>query len=448
MRRNLIAVLILGALLAGARPACAGVYTLSDEPKIWPLWPLPVSYPHVKLFLANLRLCDDRAQQPGRPPEKERRIVLDQVSLLQLKERANALGTLDRIDLGSYLMRLGRDKDAIPVLETGLNVMAPGDPARFLLLTNLATAYHNLGVIDRAIGYQEQALAAWPDNWPGWGNSRTLFYRRTERYYLDLLRLRSKETGRWTSVDDLFPGVKFDDPRERYEAGSIPARMLDRLPVEAAPIVLQMLISQPSDDRLLWLFGEILNSQKEIGPAADIFKELVSNRGLTNVPALTRHRQVLVRAAESLHLLLNEVQDKPFFNSQLLWAFQPRGGLFAPMIGIAATEGSSLLVPVILQKAAMDQEVKVLMGQQPQPRLPREPDDGGVAANAASLPFALDWRQIIVSFIAGILTAVLVRLQIIEWRRRSVPAAPAPRPTSARDREAASVQSGQTNITT
>jgi tetratricopeptide (TPR) repeat protein len=441
MRRVLIATLVVGTLLAGAGPACAGVYNLHENQDIWPL---ASSNTLIKLYLGELRNCDDRAQQPGRQPgpESQRRKILDQLAQLQLKQSADALCTLDRVNLGACLIRLGRNPQAVTVLEDGRRLMAPDDPARFLVLTNLATACYNLDLLPRAIGYQEQALSAWPTNWPGWTPDRIVFYRRAERYYLDLLRLRSKETGRWTSPDDLFPGVKFDDPREKYQAGAIPPRMYDRLPVEAPGIVLQLLISQPNDDRLYWLYGELFNAHGDVLNAAEIFKDLVFNRGLTNIPALTRHRQVLVKAIETIHVFQTAVQDKPYIAYQLFWVCQPRGGLASPGIGTAASEGASLLGPVLLRKWVDD---KVFDGIRPPP-----PPEEAVTPPP---PVLLDWRQIIVSFIAGILTAVFIRLQIVEWRRRpSSPASvseppPSPEPKSKPEREPAHAESGQTNVT-
>jgi len=440
MRRILVASLVLAGLLAAIRPACAGVYNLSERQ----IWPLPTEFTQFQFYLQTLRSCDDASfQQPGNsqalviasllgqttPLQNpwmvgwtsqtmikaalktgSRQELLEQLAQLEVKKSAGALCTLDLADMSGCLIRLGRNAKAVELLQGRRNDLAPDDPARFLLLANLATAYHNIGLLPRAIECQEQALAAWPESWPGWPVERNQFHRRNERYYLELLRSRNKEAGgKWTTVDNLFPGVTFEGPVGKYEAGAIPPQMFDRLPPDALFTVVQLLVWQPNDDRLLWLLAEILNADHQIFPAAAILKDLVFNRGISNVPELTRHRRVLVRATEVLQAFAKADQAE-FAGLQLLWAVRPHGGLLSPGIGIAATEGTALQAAVIFQ----DMVRKEKWPPQIPPIVVSPRDD-----SPNPVPILLNWRQIIVSFIAGILTTILIRLQIIEWRRRS-----------------------------
>ncbi len=405
MRRLLIVPLLLGCLLAGGRPAQAGIYNLSDEKDVWPL---PTNFHQFQLYRADLLSCDDRMQPAEGKLNKEscRYAVLKQLEGLQAKERANALCTLDRVDLSACLLRLGRVERARAVLEEAQ--LAQDDPARFLILAHLAVVYHRMGFLPRAMTYQEQALAAWPTNWPGWTPQRTVWYRRAERYYLTLLRLRDRETVRWTAVDDLFPGVKFDALPPRYQAGSMAPQMFDKLPEEAPWMVEQLLVWDPTDERLYWLMGELLNARGDILSANVIFQDLFIRAKLTGLPVLRAHRNELDQAVKAQHAYLTAIEGKPYLGYQVFSALQPRGGLVPPVVGSAAGEACFLLGPIRVQETLATQ------GGGPGPRIPVEPPP----------PRLLDWRQITVSFVAGILTAILVRFQIQEWRRRGLGFAP------------------------
>lgn len=130
-----------------------------------------------------------------------------------------------------------------------------------------------------------------------------------------------------------------------------------------------------------------------------------------------------------------EANQAKFAERDLLWRLQPRGGLLSPGIGIALTEGTALLAPMIFQDM-------VQKGIHPSPYPPQPPPR---EESRQPAPLLLDWRQIIVSFVAGILTAILIRLQILEWRRRGpVPVTmtePTP-PASPPEEEASPVSAG------
>jgi hypothetical protein len=394
MRGVLIGGLILGGLLAGG-PVHAGVYTTLEQPSL----PLPTDLKTVKFILGDLRMIDDRAQNPEKPAPSNspHEVYKRAVGDLRAKEKRNGgLDKFDLIDLSGCLIRLGKFSEAQEILEPFLRQLDEKDPARFLLLLNQAAAYHGMELMDRAINSQEEALKVWPDVWCGWGGDQNVWYRRCERYYLKLLQLRDRENkvrpgAPWDQVDNLFPGIRFVGRGGKYEAGAIDPRMEDELPLGAHMVVLQLLLWLPADSRLYWLFGELLNARGDVVSAYSILDELVSARNLGNVQELFQHRRALRQPAEEARKVqeaLERAPPNPRVQGALFWAALPRSTL-APGLGNAANEAAHFITNL--------HEVK----QTPPPPAP-----------------LLEWRQIIVSFVAGALVALLVVLQVREWRRR------------------------------
>jgi tetratricopeptide (TPR) repeat protein len=391
MQRLLRSSLFVASILLVPGQSRAGIYNLSELP----LWPLP---PNFKLVLSELRNSADlpkNVDAPPRDPGPFRASYLKQFDQLDTRRKSKSmLGTLDYVDLSGCMIRLGRiakKGEAIELLEEYQKEMPADDPARFLIYANLAMAYHLSGEPRRAIDYEEMALDAWPSIWAGWHPLQLATYRRCERYFLSLLRSRNREDaagtrGRFESVDPLFPRVKFVGAGGQYEAGGIAPRFDDELPLEATEVVLQLIFWLPNDDRLWWLWAEVLNARRNIPLAAEIMIDLVDNRRLGNVQDLFRHRQVLTDAYQTLQA----INKTPSFASKLLWTVRPRGGLLAPGVGNEASEALALF-PIWYE------------GQQ-------SPQTSAVRV----LP---DWRTIVVSFVAGCLVTVLVRLQMSQWRR-------------------------------
>ncbi len=175
----------------------------------------------------------------------------DRLEAIPPDARSNA----DRINLGACCIRLGRYNDAVQVL-------GAADQRDFMVLANLAAAYDGMKELDRAVGYEEQALDAWPSSQPGWDAQQLYWYHRAETYYLKLLRLRLRESlanpsvKSWDRMDALF-----DRPRSAggpYEPNMPPWRLWGDLPPDAAKIVAQLLVWSPNDDRLYWQAGRIV----------------------------------------------------------------------------------------------------------------------------------------------------------------------------------------------
>ena len=285
MRGVRAALTVLAIWLGAGGPARAGVY--HSGPQV----PLP---PPGQLRLAVGQLRAIRALRGGPPalPGSLREKYERRAAELEAHERDGWLSTLDRVDLGACYIRMGRDQDAIRVLEAG-------DRRHFLVLANLATAYLGINQLDRAIAYQRQALDAWPPVWAGWTEAQLQRYRRVDRYCLSLLQLRYREQlraggrpVRVTTVDELFPKVRFVGPSGHYEAGGFAQASRDEIPEDAILIALQLVVWLPFDDRLYWLLGELFNASGQVQTAYDVFDELVYARRM-DARELAQHRQVL-----------------------------------------------------------------------------------------------------------------------------------------------------------
>jgi tetratricopeptide (TPR) repeat protein len=406
MRRIALGLVILVGGLANAGPLRAGVYNLDPPPSIYRSDFVesglrnPTS---VLSHLNDLRAINEVSPNPGLLREG----YLRQAAELHDKERAGTLSAEDRVNLGACLIRLGRLGQARTVLEEAARVVPESSPAHFLVLLNLTSAYQDEPeLLPRAIMTQARALKAWPEVRAGWSSAESDWYRRAETYALKLLQLRQAEMraagGRpveYKTVDALFPGVPFVGPGGRYEAGAITFESRNNLPLDAESLVIQLLLWQPSDNRLYWLYGELLNARGAVDFAIRILRELVNSRQM-RAPELLAHRRVLLEAEEEFTAVQEFVQ-KPASWEPLLWLTAPRGQLLVPGIGAAANETA--------WAAAYE-----LAAQPPTP--PPAPAPPAPAAGDA-LP---DWRHVTVSFLAGAVAAVLGALQWQQWRRRRV----------------------------
>jgi tetratricopeptide (TPR) repeat protein len=222
----------------------------------------------------------------------------------------DALTAGERLDLGAALIRLQKLEEAIQVLRPG----AIQDRGNFLLLSNLATAYHLAGQEVQALDAMQLALTAWPTDWTqlrkeqqlllslqmGWDGKQFAWYRNVERYYQKLLRLRLSQSRpgpgfsgqpAGEELDNLF-GIRFVGDSGEYEAGKLAADQRMKLPKDALQIVQQLLVWLPNDPRLYWLLGELYNAQGDPQTALEIFDNLVTSRGERS-RELRQHRRIL-----------------------------------------------------------------------------------------------------------------------------------------------------------
>ena len=402
--RVVLATLAVGLLGGAAR---AGVYDSADPPPRFP--PLLFSYKDVRLVLDPLRVASTTAVRPRQPGEPAR---LYEQQAAELESRpAAGLSTPERIDLGACYIRLGRFNDA-------LRVLSAGDQDHFMVLANLAAAYDNLGELERAVGYEEQALAVWPSIQPGWNRDELVWFRRAESFYLKLLQLRLREgranpaVKRWDTMDALFGAPR--PAGAEYEAQMQPWKMWGDLPPDGYALVSQLLIWSPNDDRLYWQLGELLNSYGYVQDALDVFNELIDTRNESTVRELMRHRLDLKDALAVYGALSKTYGDEGGTarfqrdSHYLMLDIAPPLLLAPPGAGDASN-------------AVAAAGVGVAYGLQEQ----QQTGAGGPAPPGRRPGWWPDWQAIFIGFAGGLIVATLAALQIMEWRKRRRHAPPA-----------------------
>jgi tetratricopeptide (TPR) repeat protein len=393
------------AILANAGPLRAGVYNL-DGPRKYPDDYTQVTnlgvVRQVMIHLAELRAIDDRTVNPQFPaaPDSLRIAYAKQAADLEEKRRTDTLSPMDRVNLGACLIRLGRFSSAQALLNESLRVVPPDSPERFLLLLNQASAFQeDDDQLQRAIDTQRQALRAWPALWPGWNRWENSWYHHAETFALQIMQERQKELlssrGRPSAelprYYDLFPKVRFVSPNGEYEAGGIAFAEFNQLPADAEMLVLQLLLWRPLDNRLYWLYGELLNVRGQVDWAFEVLNYL-DKAGWAN-RELRRHLRVLREAMPVYEKLFTDpsgLGENRRLQAAILWSLTPRGATLGAGVGPAFSElGGAATV-------SEDQQV--------------EPATSPVGV----LP---DWRHVTVGFVAGVVVAVLGALQLRQWRR-------------------------------
>lgn len=397
-----------GFLIAMACGACwhgtawAGVYHLDE--------PTPVPPPTIAQFQFML----DELLSIDLPQSRTRQYCQKRIMDLEEKGRSGNLSIDDRINASAYYIRL-RD------YEKAVAILTPVETARnFMVLSNLATANYLAGPqdrarLDRAISYSTQTLAVWPTIWPGMNRTQLYRFLRAEKYFLVMLRERAAEMARSggkmpEAVDDLFPRVRTLGASGTYRAGSWPAPLLVDLPPDTLAIVEQLLLWMPDDSRLYWLLAELLNAQGDVLTASDILNKLVG-RGFS-FKEIQDHRRVLNEARPFAEQLTRET---PRTARNLLWSVAPRTGTLEPGVGTLTNEIAYAAVLAWLAKIEETANAKAAAVSAAPPATPR----------ASWLP---DVQHVLVSFLAGVVVALLGAMQFREMRRRHPGAAEAPKP--------------------
>jgi hypothetical protein len=224
----------------------------------------------------------------------------------------------------------------------------------------------------------------------------------------------------WETVDDLFPGFKIVGPDGGYEAGRTALVSLDVLPPDALRLVRELMMAYPTDARLYWLFGELLNTGGRVEDAYQVCDDLVYGNQLSNVRLLAAHRRVLfdrvgqIRGLRDTPMFRNDKEKglSPLFQEDLLWAFAPRSPFGVPIAGLLADEAGRGAASVAIENLQREER----LGRRDDgsnlslPTPPPAPDKPVMA-----LP---DWRVLAIGFAAGVVVTVVGGLQRSEWKRR------------------------------
>jgi hypothetical protein len=389
-------VLTIALVVATTGTVRAGIYCSLDQLP----YPVPRTFENLNKALANVR----GPLNAVKDQDARRKLYLKHQEDLVAKERTSGLTLDDRIELSGLYLRLNEPKEAIKVLE------AADDKDNFLILTHLATAYQQLNdplLWERAISYQQRALQVWPAVSLRWNLEQLTWYRRAEQYYLLLLRLRQQEVQArkqsWDTVDALFPRLRLDGV---FEVGG-PSRR-STLPTEDAPpdalaIVGQLLYWLPFDNRLTWLYGELLNQGGDAIGAHQALREIVEVRKERVRPLVDQYHRLDV-GAEDREKLQKAVWDH---RRDLLFLARPHTAIPGAGGGELALEAAAVAATETAKD--LDQALPVFNSRPP------GPPDTPPGPTGTWLP---DWRTVLVSFGAGMLFMGLLLLQWREWSRR------------------------------
>jgi len=243
------------------------------------------------------------------------------------------------------------------------------------------------------------------------------FYRTAERYQLRLLQLRQQESRlqlgqQPETLDALFGRVRFGGPGGQYEPGVIAPDQLDELPVESVPVVTQLVLWLPFDNRLYWLLAELLNAQAEPDKALALMKDLSFGRRF-NTPEFLVHRRILLAHEEAIRQLADP-KSSATTKEQLLAAVLPRGVGLAPGADSLLQEAGWLGVFGYFDARSKESGIDV------------NPDGGksktldGPGKDSAKPPafWQPDVRHLGVSFLAGVAVTMLLVLQVRASRAR------------------------------
>jgi hypothetical protein len=346
-------------------------------------------------------------------PKTSRFRYLERVRDRERKLAEGQLSAQERTNLSAEYVRLNEPKKAVALLEA-----VPHKQRDWMMLSNLSTAYLLDGNLDRAESYLMEALEKWPKV-----NSETDLWslnwlKVVEQHQLKLIRGRQREQragggGPATSVDAIFHGLQFVGPSGEYEAGLLANEQWAKLPAHYMEIVQLLVLWMPHDARLRWLLAEIVNANGKAIPALAMMDDLSETRGFRNAE-FAEHQLVLRHAkdtAEHLFKLRKEFAEEHASNPLPLVA-----GLLPPGPGAAVNAGNTTLALQKTVQMPLPKEDTLVPGD-----IPTSP-----ASNAVfSANWTPEWRQIIVSFVAGVIVALLLSMQLREMRKRKQDAAPA-----------------------
>jgi tetratricopeptide (TPR) repeat protein len=389
-------------------PAHAGVYN-TEEPLLNVLLDAPAQYPALLRYLQTIV-----AEELTHDEKSSRYSVLRRVETLERQLKEGQLTEQERINLSAFYIRLNKPEKAVALLEP-----VPHKQRDWMLLSNLATAYQLLGSLDRAEAYLMEALENWPQATPVTNSWRLNWLKVVEQHQLRLIRGRLREqrmpSGTPVGIDSIFTGLRLVGPSGEYEAGLLANDQWAKVPANYMEIVKLLVLWMPHDARLRWFLAEMFNANGNLVPALEMMDELSETRNFRNGEFAVH--QLTLRRAKTIAERLIKLRPE-FVAEHVANPLPLAGGLLPAGPSAVLNAGNSMLA---LQKIV-------------QAPLPKE--DTLAADNIATSPATNDqakinwtpeWRQISVSFVAGVIVALLLSMQLREMRKRKQETAPATR---------------------
>jgi hypothetical protein len=243
-------------------------------------------------FRQRLAQLGSLLMMPAGQPIKDRYLRLQ--SELEGLVRQGRASNDDRLSLSAIMMRLGETAQAMSILRDDPHLVRVDPLASAQLSALLALE----GKYEDAAIYCRQALDAWPAVRKSYTPAQLQSCKRCELYALQLYRRRALEQAKGDTngrePDDLF-GIHFAAGGSAYVPGRLTHDEQKKLPVDALGIVEQLLLWMPSDTRLYWQYGELLNATGDKSQAAQVMDECLWNRRY-DAPLLRQHRQILREA--------------------------------------------------------------------------------------------------------------------------------------------------------
>jgi tetratricopeptide (TPR) repeat protein len=390
---------VLAGLFVTTASAHAGLYN-TEEPQ------LGYAFADFRAFKNEIdRLQSILAEGKEKDPNSARFHVFQRIKALEAKRADGSLTYQDRINLSAYYVRLNQPEKAVALLE-----QLPRSERDFLASSNLATASQLAGRLERAEGYLVEALENWPKVSLLCTSFQLNWLRLAEQYHLKLIRSRLLEardprSASVQSVDPLFPRVRFIGPSGQYEPGLIASEQWANMPADALNLVRQLVLWMPLDKRLTWLLAEMLNSAGEVEAALRLMNELDAFQANFRPAEFVAHHRVLQEWKDTVQTLL--AKRPRFIEEKARSSLAPLAYLLPPGPGFTLeATGTVQALHKVNAEPLPEYEPTVSPIEPPSP------------ASEASRPWTLEWRQIAVGFVVGVVVALLLSLQLRELRKR------------------------------
>jgi len=232
------------------------------------------------------------------------------------------LSASETAGVAALLLRVGRLEEAVNLLAPRLRDRNPD----YFVYTTYAAIRASAGDWSEALRYHTAAQldSAMPPTVRGLNQSQRDWWEKLDRDYVPhYYRLRHQESeerknkGRaeLEKLDEaevilpLFPvpnrananpsPVRFVNDAGNYEPGRLAATERAKLPPDAIPIVQQLLLWFPTDNRLYWLLAELYAANGNFSAAFNAFHSISWGRAYGNRKLFMDHRQAVESALKT-----------------------------------------------------------------------------------------------------------------------------------------------------